>query len=161
MVVNKFDGHAFDVVVIGNGVLGLSLALTLVRQKVRVALVGEAHRPWAASTAAGAMLGCFGEVTTTLLKSEYGRTKLEFDVRARKQWDDWLVRLASDAGDADIFVADGTMVILNTVGLPGIDDANFVAIREALRRYKEPFEDRAAASPYLSSRGKAALTEAS
>jgi glycine oxidase len=141
MVVNKFDGRAFDVVVIGNGVLGLSLALTLVRQKVRVALVGEAHRPWAASTAAGAMLGCFGEVTTTLLKSEYGRTKLEFDVRARKQWDDWLVRLASDAGDADIFVADGTMVILNTVGLPGIDDANFVAIREALRRYKEPFED--------------------
>lgn len=121
--------------------LGLSLALTLIRQKVRVALVGETHRPWAASTAAGAMLGCFGEVTTTLLKSEYGRTKLEFAVRARKQWDDWLVNLAKDAGDADIFVADGTVVILNTVGVPGIDDANFVAIRGALHHYKEPFED--------------------
>lgn len=141
MAISKLDSQSFEVVIVGNGVLGLSLALTLVRQKVQVALVGEVHRPWAASTAAGAMLGCFGEVTTTLLKSEYGRTKLEFAVRARKQWDSWLADLARDAGDANVFVADGTVVILNTVGVPGIDDANFAAIRESLRHYEEPFED--------------------
>ncbi|MEK5521656.1 FAD-dependent oxidoreductase [Heyndrickxia sp. FSL W8-0423] len=69
--------HVFDdVVVVGNGVLGLSLALSLVRKKLPVALVGESNRPWAASTAAGAMLGCFGEVTSTLLKSEHGRARI-------------------------------------------------------------------------------------
>lgn len=141
MIAKKSDNRVFDVIVIGNGVLGLSLALTLVRKKVRVALVGEAHRPWAASTAAGAMLGCFGEVTTTLLKSEYGRTKLDFAVRASQLWHSWLADLARDAGDADIVIADGTIVMLNTVGVPGIDDANFAAIRESLCHYNEPFED--------------------
>ncbi len=131
----------FDVVVIGNGVLGLSLALVLARRKIRVAVLGKPHRPWSASAAAGAMLGCFGEVTTASLQSEYGRTKLDFAIQARGLWDDWLAALAEDAGDADIRVANGTVIILNTVGVPEIDDTNFAAIREALRRYEEPFED--------------------
>jgi glycine oxidase len=129
--------HVFDVVVVGNGVLGLSLALTLVRKKLRVALVGESNRPWAASTAAGAMLGCFGEVTSTLLKNEYGRMKHDFAVRALGLWDDWLDELGDND---DIRVADGTVIILNTVGSK-IDDVNFEAIRKSLQDYDEPFED--------------------
>lgn len=133
--------NVFDVVVVGNGALGLSLALTLARRKLRVALVGESNRPGAASTAAGAMLGCFGEVTSTLLKSEYGRMKHDFAVRALSLWDDWLEELGDNLGNADIRVADGTVVILNTVGYSKVDDVNFEAIRNSLQEYNEPFED--------------------
>ena len=45
MIMSETDRRVFDVVVVGNGVLGLSLALSLVRRELRVALVGEPHRP--------------------------------------------------------------------------------------------------------------------
>src|SRR5436190_1388259 len=42
----------FDVIVVGNGVLGLSLGLELSRRGQDVAVLGEPHRPYAGSTAA-------------------------------------------------------------------------------------------------------------
>jgi glycine oxidase len=131
----------YDVIVVGNGALGQSLALTLARRQIRVALVGQPDRPWAASAAAGAMLGCFGEVTQSLVRSEFGRAKLELDIRAAKLWPEWSRQLAAESGGGDVRVASGTTVILNAVGLPGIDNANYAAIRAELRRYDEPFED--------------------
>jgi glycine oxidase len=133
--------HAFDVVVVGNGVLGLSLALTLTRRRLKVALVGEANRPWAASTAAGAMLGCFGEVTATLLESEYGRAKHDFAVQALGLWENWVDEMNENLNKVDIRVSDGTIVILNSVGYSKLDDVNFEAIRKSLQDYDEPFED--------------------
>jgi glycine oxidase len=133
--------QTYDVVVAGNGVLGQSLALTLARRGLRVALLGHPDRPWAASAAAGAMLGCFGEVTEALVSSEYGRTKLDLDVQAKKLWPTWSEELAAESGQGNVQVANGTTVILNAVGVRGIDDVNYVAIKEELRRYGEPFED--------------------
>lgn len=137
------NNNAYDIIVVGNGVLGLSLALTLARRKLKVALLGAPQRPWAASTAAGAMLGCFGEVTAPLLKSEFGRAKLDLAVRSTKLWEGWLAALDEDVepGNSKVITAQGTVVILNTIGAPGIDDANFTAMREALALYQEPFED--------------------
>jgi glycine oxidase len=134
-------GQMYDVIVVGNGALGQSLALTLARRRIRVAMIGQPHRPWAASAAAGAMLGCFGEVTQSLVSSEYGRAKLELDVRAAKLWPEWSQELAAESGGGDVRVANGTTVILNAVGVPGIDDVNYAAIKRELRRYDEPFED--------------------
>ncbi|MFE5739903.1 NAD(P)/FAD-dependent oxidoreductase [Streptomyces celluloflavus] len=136
------EGRRFDVLVVGNGVLGLSLALTLTRRGQHVALLGESHRPWAGSTAAGAMLGCFGEVTTSLVASDHGRTKLELGIEATRMWPQWLAELDEETGGGDsIKTADGTTLILNTIGIPEIDDANFAAIRAELVRYAEPFHD--------------------
>ncbi|GAA2459344.1 FAD-dependent oxidoreductase [Streptomyces glaucus] len=136
------DGRTFEVLVVGNGVLGLSLGLTLARRGTRVAVLGRTDRPWAASAAAGAMLGTFGEVTTTLLASEQGRAKLDLGVQATRMWDDWLSRLYEDAGDStDLRCADGTVMLLNSVGVPGIDSANYAAIRRTLDEYREPYED--------------------
>ncbi|MBM7776050.1 glycine/D-amino acid oxidase-like deaminating enzyme [Actinokineospora baliensis] len=131
-----------DVVVAGNGVLGLSLGLVLARQGLKVTVLGEPHRPGAASVAAGAMLGAIGEVTDVLLSSEHGRSKLELGIRALGTWDDWLAGLAEDTGaEDDVLAADGTVVLLNGVGVASIDDANFAAIRRAAAEYDQPCHD--------------------
>ncbi|SER03226.1 Glycine/D-amino acid oxidase [Actinokineospora terrae] len=131
----------FDTIVVGNGGLGLSLGLVLARRGQRVAVVGEASRPLAASVAAGAMNGCFGEVTPTLVRSEYGRLKLAMDVRATSLWDQWAQSLIEESDETRIRSATGTIVILNTIGVPGIDSAGYAAIRQAMQDYKEPYED--------------------
>jgi glycine/D-amino acid oxidase-like deaminating enzyme len=133
--------HHFDTIVVGNGGLGTSLALVLARRGLRVACVGERERPRAASAAAGAMNGCFGEVTPSLLASDYGRMKLDMDVRATALWKDWERSLIEDSDEDAIRVANGTIVILNTIGVPAIDTAGYASIRVALEEYEEPFED--------------------
>lgn len=131
--------QVFDVLVVGNGVLGTSTALVLARRRLKVALVGDRHRPGAASSAAGAMLGCFGEVTASLLRSRHGRAKLALDVRATSCWDDWLASLDQD-GDG-LRTANGTVVLLNAIGMPEVDTVNFLAICTALRDFEQPFSE--------------------
>ncbi|WP_216215547.1 NAD(P)/FAD-dependent oxidoreductase [Amycolatopsis aidingensis] len=134
-------GRTYDVIVVGNGSLGLSLGLTLAREGLRVAVLGAPHRPWAASSAAGAMIGVFGEVTDPLLTNDYGRTKLDWAYQASKLWPDWLAQLSPDSDGRDLLTADGTVMLLNAVGVPGIDDDNYKAIRNTLLSYDEKFED--------------------
>jgi len=131
----------YDAIIVGNGALGLSLGLVLARRGLEVALVGQFSRPFAASAAAGAMNGCFGEVTPGLLQSEYGRAKLAMDVRATAMWDAWEQLLIEESDEKVIRSAQGTIIILNTIGIPQIDSAGYESIRTALNGYKEPYED--------------------
>jgi glycine/D-amino acid oxidase-like deaminating enzyme len=64
-----------DVVIIGTGVIGSSLALSLLEKNkdINVLIIGNKDKAGNATQAAGAMLGCYGEVTETLLKSKYGQ----------------------------------------------------------------------------------------
>ncbi len=133
--------HRFDAIIVGNGGLGTSLALALARRSLRVACVGAIDRPRAASSAAGAMNGCFGEVTPSLLASDYGRMKLDMDVRATAMWKDWESSLLEDSTEERIRITNGTTVILNTIGVPAIDTAGYESIRRALVEYSEPYED--------------------
>jgi glycine/D-amino acid oxidase-like deaminating enzyme len=130
-----------DVAVVGHGVLGLSVALRLVLAGCRTALVGPRDRRWAASAAAGAMHGCFGEITATLLSSAAGRGKLDLDVQARAEWDPWIEQVSelADLG-VPIRTAEGTTVMLNAVGTAELDTVNFRAILGALVEHGEPHE---------------------
>jgi len=132
---------AHDTVIAGNGALGMSLGVVLARRGMSVAVVGQAGRPAGASAAAGAMNGCFGEVTPHLLRSEHGRLKLSMDYRATGLWDSWEQELLQDSDEAGIRTADGTTVILNTIGVHEIDTAGYQAIRTALEEYGEPYEE--------------------
>ncbi|MGW1147598.1 HemK family protein methyltransferase [Streptomyces sp. NPDC002454] len=131
----------FDALVVGNGSLGSSLAVELAGRGARVALIGRRARPFAASSAAGAMLGCFGEVTSALLENAYGQVKFALDLKAKDVWDDWLETIADGTADPrDILTAKGTTVILNTVGTGAIDSDNYEAIRATLEKHGEPYE---------------------
>lgn len=132
----------FDVVVVGNGALGASTALALLERepKLRVAIVGKPARPYSASAAAGAMSGCFGEVTSTLLATSFGRTKLEMAVEATRRWPEWLDRINGSRTESRAAIRPGTFVIESTKsGL--IDGANFDAIKQAAKEHGAPCED--------------------
>lgn len=131
----------YDVVVIGNGVLGLSLGIKLLKKNKKVVILGENIRPMAATTASGAMLGTYGEVTANLLKSDYGRLKHDFAVRSNALWNNWLQELNDYTEKDNILCANGTIVMLNTVGSSELDTENYEAIRSSLIHYNEDFQD--------------------
>lgn len=133
----------FDVAVVGNGVLGLSLAVEIRRQDpaTTVVIVGEPDRPGAATPAAGAMLGCFGEVTERSLETSAGRAKLALAVSAQARWPQWLDMLLEHAPEiGPIRTAHETFMILNSVSYGVIDDANFRAVEKSLRMYHRTVE---------------------
>lgn len=133
--------ESFDVVVVGNGVIGLSIALAVVTEQpsASVAVIGPADREGGATPAAGAMLGCFGEVTASSITSTHGRRKLDLGIAARDLWPRWLDQL--DPPPRPVVTARETVVLLNTVGAADVDSANFAAVRRALRDADEPHEE--------------------
>jgi len=100
-----------EAVVIGGGVLGLAVAYELVCAGTSVRSVyPAAGRDSAASAAAGAMLGAFGEVTADDTAAEI--VELEFRVAAQRMYPEWLDRVAASSGRA-VPVDTGTFVIAN------------------------------------------------
>nr|7XYL_A Chain A, N-formimidoyl fortimicin A synthase [Streptomyces luteocolor]7XYL_B Chain B, N-formimidoyl fortimicin A synthase [Streptomyces luteocolor]7XYL_C Chain C, N-formimidoyl fortimicin A synthase [Streptomyces luteocolor]7XYL_D Chain D, N-formimidoyl fortimicin A synthase [Streptomyces luteocolor]7XYL_E Chain E, N-formimidoyl fortimicin A synthase [Streptomyces luteocolor]7XYL_F Chain F, N-formimidoyl fortimicin A synthase [Streptomyces luteocolor]7XYL_G Chain G, N-formimidoyl fortimici len=134
-----------DVIVVGNGVLGLSVGVEIARTRpdVRVTLLGKPARQYGATPAAGAMLGAFGEVTAHALASEHGRKKHALAVQAQRLWPEWIESLEATgtAADGRIKTADDTVVLLNTVGHSALDDANFAAVLTALKEANAPHEE--------------------
>jgi glycine oxidase len=133
--------YGFTTLVVGNGALGLALGVELAKRQQRVAVVGPARRDYCASTAAGAMNGCFGEITTDLLSSSYGRTKFDLDIQATALWDSWSEEVAATA---DVPVSTlrrktGTTVILNGIGTQAIDSSNFWLIEKTLKDLGKPY----------------------
>lgn len=129
----------YDVVVVGSGAVGGAIAFELASRGMRVCRVGETQRGTAASRAAGAMNGCFGEVTRTLLASEPGRLKLVMDIQAKGLWARWQERLTQASGMPDgLLSACGTHVILNSAGSAQVDSVNYAAIEQALCDYQTP-----------------------
>jgi glycine/D-amino acid oxidase-like deaminating enzyme len=134
--------ETYDVVVVGNGILGHATALELVRADpaLRVAVVGPSAREGGASVAAGAMLSCFGEVTHRTLSSEPGRTRLALALDALEAWPTWLDALNDDlADDRRLAIREGTYVLLNSCG-GRLDSLNYRAVVDALASYDRTYE---------------------
>ncbi|QTL39647.1 FAD-binding oxidoreductase [Xenorhabdus budapestensis] len=131
----------YDVIVVGSGAIAGSLAYELISRRLKVCRVGSLDRSNAASRAAGAMNGCFGEVTSGLIASDYGTLKLKMDRVAKDCWSTWAQRLAASSGDTrPLFTAKGTHVILNTAGMAEVDSVNYDAIERTLREHNEPYQ---------------------
>ena len=137
----------YDVAIIGNGVLGRSVAFALSNAdpSLSICVIGPEIMEGGASAAAGAMLNSFAEVTTDTFANEYGRAKFELGITATRLWPEWLTALhaaAEGAGgtvEPTAMIRDGTFVILNTRS-GGLDDMNFDVMLGALDSYNERYE---------------------
>ncbi|WP_344363768.1 FAD-dependent oxidoreductase [Streptomyces gobitricini] len=132
-----------DVVVVGDGVLGRSIAYALATADGRPEVVLCGRTGPAASPAAGAMLGVLGEVTGATLAKPHSVLRLEMAVEAAGRWPSWRegVRLwaAAAATDGDGY-GTGTFMLLNAVSAR-LDEKAFAAVRAAGDRYGLPVED--------------------
>lgn len=134
--------HA-DVLVLGNGVLGNSIANAILDRdpKAKVAVVGLPSRPLSATMASGAMLGCFGEVTASLVSSAYGKKKVAMGVQAHGLWNGWLEKLNGRLPEASrVSIRKGTFVIENSIS-GVIDSENYEAIRATIKAHDGKYED--------------------
>ncbi|MFF7258227.1 NAD(P)/FAD-dependent oxidoreductase [Streptomyces microflavus] len=135
-----------DVAVAGNGVLGLSIALELVRRSpgLRVVVAGPASRPGAATVAAGAMLNCFAEVTDSTDRHPASRAKFALARAALDAWPHWLEGLHDEeTGLGPTLVAPGTFVVLGARSTPTAT-RSFDAVHAALKEHAEPHHEVAA-----------------
>lgn len=124
----------YDIAIIGNGILGYSTAYAL-RQKdpqLKIAIIGPHDQQQSSTLAAGAMLGCFGEVTTATFESTYAHSKLEMAFTASQLWPTWLDAINNSLGNdaKPIRTTRGTFILLNTESSTR-DDENFKAILKA------------------------------
>ncbi len=135
----------FDVVLIGGGILSYTTAVSLLLKEptIQIAIVTGQTREGMATTAAGAMLGCFGEVTKNLLQSDAGRVKHKMSIEAASIWPMWLNQIneatkRADPTHEEIHITPGTFVILNAKS-GKLDDENFSAILQSLNEHQEPY----------------------
>ena len=133
----------FDVLVIGNGVLGLSTAyaLTLENPNLKIAVLGPFRRKGSASLAAGAMLNCFAEIGKLTFKSKHNINKFKLAQKALKLWPSWIEQINAHLDPIDkIKIRPGTFILLNTKAGQR-ETENYLAIRKALLDEQELFED--------------------
>lgn len=130
-----------DVVIIGNGILGYSVAyaLALKAPDLKITIIGANHKNGDATHAAGAMLGCFGEVTKYTFSHPAHIQKFSISLAAAKKWDSWIESISHTAGlRSPLKTSSGTYLILNSVS-GQLDCINFDAVISALNKYQEPY----------------------
>lgn len=135
----------YDVIIIGKGVLGLSTAFRLISEKEDISIaivapdsVGEHGE---GSDAAGAMLGCFGEVTDFGMASKEGKIKHELAYKASKIWPIWLNEINQMAKlKANLVINSGTFIVSNSKS-GNIEDDNMFSIENSLKKYNEAYEN--------------------
>ncbi|CAM3992203.1 FAD-binding oxidoreductase [Nocardiopsis gilva] len=136
-------GATVDVVIVGNGVLGLSIAYeaALRDPSLRIVVIGPNARPTAATTAAGAMLNCFAEVTSATDEHPASRAKFAIARDALDAWPAWLERLDDDGdGSASATWLPGTLLLL-VARSTSHTTKNFEAVHAALKQYSEPHQE--------------------
>ncbi|MGB3512498.1 MAG: FAD-binding oxidoreductase [Microcoleaceae cyanobacterium] len=129
---NSFKNY--DVIVIGAGAVGLSVANELVQESLKIALVSPQNPEGVASLAAGAMIDAFGEISD--LDSEYERQRLQLEVKAQKIYPEWLAGISERAG-REIFHRKGLFMVTNRDGQ--FDKKRIGLIKEQLTAYGEKF----------------------
>src|SRR5262245_30796480 len=101
----------FDVVIVGNGILGLSLAYALMVQdrRLKVAVIGPRARPGAATTAAGAMINVWAEIVPGQFEDPALGERAQLSIGALALWDPLCAAL-SEFAEHNLRVKWGTLL---------------------------------------------------
>ena len=122
-----------NTVIVGNGIVALTVAHRLARRGHAITLVGDPARPGSATLAAAAMLNSFAELDAGSLSTEPARTKFELSRAATRRWRELGAELG---GLAALGFGTGTFVVADAGD--AADDAGFDALLAALRAHDEP-----------------------
>ena len=127
-----------DVVIIGNGAVGLSLAsgLLATNSKINISIVGPFTRSHSASLAAAAMLNSFAELEPDALETRINESKFHASQIASKLW----INFLEENNISTSFLKMGTMLINNSAS-DNFEDKNFDAIKNYLDKFDEPYEN--------------------
>jgi glycine oxidase len=140
-------------IIVGNGILGMSLAFRLIQKSPtsQVIIIGPRTRLGGATPAAGAMLNSFAEVDESSLRSTEDLLHFEASYLATKMWPEFERQLIEAAGDnlpkecksCQIFTggcySTGTYIVNNATS-DELDDKNYDAIAKALDHFNEQYE---------------------
>lgn len=129
-----------EIVIIGNGILGLTTAYRLIKadNNIKIKLIGPYNHKGCASLAAAAMFNSFAEVDRNTFDNEFERKRFMFNKASTPLWPDLLKEIEADA-DRKLEYGFGTFVI-NNHSTDNLEDENFDAIVDALKLFDEPFE---------------------
>lgn len=135
-------------IILGNGIIGMSIAFRLLKSSKPndiITIVGKKSRVCAATFAAPAMLNSFAELEGGSLKSDIDLYRFELSRLATKLWPAFekevneTAVIASNYKLSDIDTYESGTYIINNTAADDLDDENFDAIVEGLKKYKEPF----------------------
>jgi glycine/D-amino acid oxidase-like deaminating enzyme len=109
----------FDVIIIGNGALGMGLAYQLQGQdsSLSIALVGPSHRAGGATVSAGAMINVWAEMAPGQFDNPALADRAELGIKAISLWDAHCAEL-SEFAETPLSIGWGTYIINNAVGSP-------------------------------------------
>lgn len=125
------------VVVLGNGILGLSVALEIIRsnEKANVSLIGNFERVGCASLAAAAMLNSLCEIDESTFSCKSETAKFNFNREATSYWPEHL-KFLQEESKLPIHHGFGTYLIRNNAS-DELEYQNFCAIKDTLTRLNE------------------------
>lgn len=133
--------HLYDVVIIGNGILGLQTAYFLKKQdpRLNVALIGPSHREGSASVAASAMINVFGEIDHGLLDDSALWEKFKLTYRGGQRWDQHAIDI-SEFSDTPLQVKRGTYLLLNAKST-SIEVRNLNYVKKVMTQLGHRYEE--------------------
>jgi glycine/D-amino acid oxidase-like deaminating enzyme len=128
------------IVIIGNGILGLTTAFKLLRKdpSLTISLIGPFDNKGCASLAAAAMFNSFAEIDTSTLSNKVELQKFLFNKLSTPHWPGFIKQLEEESGHT-IESGYGTYIINNHI-TDSLEDDNFDAIVTALDTYNEHYE---------------------
>lgn len=128
------------IVIIGNGILGLTTAYKLIQKNksVKISLVGPFNHRGCASLAAAAMLNSFCELEKGTLENKVEKEKFIFNTLSTHLWPKFLNDIQEKSG-IDQESGTGTYLI-NNHSTNLLEDENFEAIIDGLKKFNEPYE---------------------
>jgi glycine oxidase len=132
-------------VIIGNGILALTTAFRLGKESGpndEIIVIGKPSRPGSATLAAAAMLNSFAEVEAGSLDHDLELYRFELSRLATRMWPKFIQEILETTGGGllDGCYGLGTYIINNTAS-DHLDDENYLAIIDALKRFNEPHQD--------------------
>jgi len=112
-------GKTFDVLILGNGALGLSLAYQLRKQepRLKLAVVGPAARTGGATVTAGAMINVWAEMAAGQFENPALADRAEIVIQAMPLWDALCAEL-SEFSEQPLKVTWGSYIVNNVLGSP-------------------------------------------